>query len=79
MEQNGFTFKASDVTDFWTLADHNNDGFLTIKEIKKALKNDQKGKDGHSLSLAYQKNQKVNLVFYYYDADKNNFLDKKEV
>jgi hypothetical protein len=56
MEQNGFTFKASDVTDFWTLADHNNDGFLTIKEIKKALKNDQKGKDGHSLSLAYQKN-----------------------
>ena len=47
MEQNGFTFNASDVTEFWALADHNNDGFLTLKEIKKALKNELIGADGH--------------------------------
>lgn len=76
MESNGATYNASDVTDFWTIADRNRDGNLTFKEIKKALKNEKKD---HTVSLAYSKNQKVNLIFYYYDIDKNNYLDKTEV
>ena len=80
LQQTGFTFNASDVTDFWTIADHNRDGFLTAKEIKKAVKNVEEGKRGeHNLSLAYSKNQKVNLIFYYYDVNKSNFLEKSEV
>ncbi len=31
------------------------------------------------MSLAFSKNQKVNLIFYYYDIDKNNYLDYNEV
>ena len=75
MQLTGFTYKASDVTDFWTLADTNLDGFLTANEVKNAVE-DQKT---NTMSLAYTQNQKVNLIFYYYDADKNNFLDVSEV
>ena len=75
MLSNAFTFNASDITNFWHLADNNKDGFLTLEEVKKAMSKDQ----GDNLSLAYDKNQKVNLVFGYYDANKDNFLDVTEV
>ncbi len=48
-----------------------------MKEIKKALKHENK--NDHTVSLAFSKNQKVNLIFYYYDIDKNNYLDYNEV
>ena len=37
MLSSGFTFKASDISEFWGQADHNKDGFVTLKEVKKAL------------------------------------------
>jgi Ca2+-binding EF-hand superfamily protein len=73
MLSNGFTFKSSDISDFWAQGDHNKDGLLTVKEIKKMLENDD------AAVSFYTKNEKVNLIFYYYDLDKDNFLNVSEV
>ena len=73
MLSTGFTFKASDISDFWAQADHNKDGLLTVKEIKQMLLNQD------AAASLYTKNEKVNLIFYYYDLNKDNFLNVNEV
>jgi Ca2+-binding EF-hand superfamily protein len=39
LSANGFTYKNSELNDFWAQSDTNRDGFLTVHEIKEVLRN----------------------------------------